>query len=224
MVAIIFPMHTPYRHHAEGSKASAFLSLMEGIQYLWSNKTIFSLVILSFIPALFIMPVMQILPSFTENVLHARAHIYGYLMAAFGVGGLLATLTMASIGGAIRSGKLGIMALFGASFFIILFSFSDLPWIAFLLLAAVGFFTMTFRVNNNTLVQTLVPDALRGRIMSLYQLDHALLPVSYALMGVCADIFSTPRAIAAVGLIGLLFVAVLMAGVKQMRDIRNLRV
>ena len=83
---------------------------------------------------------------------------------------------------------------------------------------------MIFRVNNNTLVQTLVPDALRGRIMSLYQLDHALLPLSYALMGVCADIFTAPRAIAAAGMVGLLFMAVLMAGARQMREIRNLPV
>ena len=124
----------------------------------------------------------------------------------------------------IRSGLLGIVALSCAAIFVILFSQSSLPWIAFLLLAAFGFSIMTFKVNNNTLVQTLAPDALRGRIMSIYQLDHALTPVSCSAIGVCADIFSAPTAMAAAGMLGLVLMVALMASVKQMRDLRKIRV
>ena len=68
----------------------------------------FGLMMLSFIPSLFVMPILQIMPVFTAEVLHAKANIYGYLMTSFGVGALLATLTMASFGSLIRSGWLGI--------------------------------------------------------------------------------------------------------------------
>jgi hypothetical protein len=66
------------------------------------------------------------------------------------------------------------------------------------------------------------PDALRGRIMSIYQLDHALTPLSYTLLGACADLFSAPAAMAASGLLGLVSVVVLMASVKQIRELRKL--
>jgi MFS family permease len=221
MVGIIFPMKVPYRDTTTASKASALGSLKEGIRYVWGDKTMFGLVILSFIPALFIMPLLHILPVFTAEVLHAKANIYGYLMASFGVGGLLATLIQASFGSNIRSGSLGIAALACSSFFLILFSLSSLPWVAFLLLAFIGFSMMTFRVNNNTLVLTLSPDELRGRVMSIYMMDHAFTPLASAALGACADIFSTPAALAAAGVLGLASMLMLMASIKQMRDLRN---
>jgi len=222
MVAVIFPMKVPYRDSMPASSTSALSSLKEGFQYVWGNKTMFGLIMLSFIPSLFVMPILQIMPAFTAEVLHAKANIYGYLMTSFGVGALLATLTMASFGSVIRSGWLGIVALSSSAIFVILFSQSTLLWVAFILLAAVGFFQLTFRVNNNTLVQTLAPDSLRGRVMSIYQLDHALIPLASSALGICADLFSTPIAIAASGILCLMVMGVLMASVKQMRDLRKL--
>jgi MFS family permease len=222
MVAVIFPMKVPYRDTLSASKTSAFRSLKEGFQYVWDDKTMFGLMMLSVIPSLFVMPILQIMPVFTAQVLHAQANIYGYLMTSFGVGALLATLTMASFGSLIRSGWLGITALSAAAIFVILFSQSTLLWVAFFLLAALGFFQLIFRVNNNTLVQTLVPDSLRGRVMAIYQMDHALMPLSSAALGICADIFSVPTAIAISGILCLAVIGVLMASVKQIRDLRKL--
>jgi MFS family permease len=221
MVATIIPMKTPFRDNTSDTKTSALQSLKEGIVYVWGNKTMFGLMILSFIPSLFVMPVLHILPVFTDAVLHAKANIYGYLVASFGVGGLLATLTLASFGNAIRSGWLGIMALTCAQFFVILFSQSSLPWVAFLSLSAIGFSMMTFRVNNNTLVQMLSPDQLRGRVMSIYHIDHALTPLASSVLGICADLFSAPTAMAAAGLVGLASMIVLMVSVKEIRDLRS---
>jgi len=222
MVAVIFPMKTPYRDTMSASESSALQSLKEGIHYVWGNNTMFGLMMLSFIPSLFVMPILQIMPAFTEEVLHAKADIYGYLMASFGVGALLATLTMASFGNVIRSGWLGITALLSAAVFVILFSQSTLLWAAFFLLAALGFSQLTFRVNNNTLVQMLAPDSLRGRVMAIYQIDHAVMPIASSALGVCADLFSVPTSMAASGILCLVVMGVLMASVKQIRDLRKL--
>ena len=81
---------------------------------------------------------------------------------------------------------------------------------------------MIFRVNNNTLVQTLAPDSLRGRVMAIYQIDHALMPLSSSALGVCADIFSVPASIAVSGVLCLVVIGVLMASVKKVRDLRKL--
>ncbi len=221
-VAIIFPMKVPYRDTLSASEESALRSLKEGIRYIWDDKTLFGLMMLSFIPALFVMPILQIMPAFTEEVLHAQANIYGYLITSYGVGALLATLTMASFGSMIRSGSLGIAALLASAVFVIFFSQSTWLWAAYILLAAMGFSVLIFRVNNNTLVQTLVPDALRGRVMSLYQIDHALMPLSSSALGVCADVFSVPTSMAVSGVLCLVVTGGLMAGVKQIRDLRKL--
>jgi MFS family permease len=140
-------------------------------------------------------------------------------MAAFGVGGLLVTLILATFGSTIRSGRLGMVALLCALFFVTLFSQTSLPWIAALLFATVGLFMMTFRVNNNTLVLTLAPDGLRGRVMSLYQVDHALTPLASSALGVCADIFSTSVAVMVSGILGLLVLALLITTTEEVRNL-----
>lgn len=222
MVAVIFPMKIPYRDVGAARKLSALASMKEGLQYVWGNKMIFGLVLLSFMPSMFVLPVLQILPAFTAEVLYSKADMYGYLMAAFGIGGFLATLAMASFGSMIRSGRLGILSLLSAALFVILFSRAADQRISMLLIGAIGFCHMTFRVNNNTMVQTLAPDALRGRVMAIYESDHAFIPFAYTLMGVCADIFSTPTAIAGSGIIGLVVMVTLIVSVKQIRDLRKL--
>jgi MFS family permease len=224
MVVIIFPMKVPYRDTASASDVSALRNLQEGIQYIWGNKTLLCLVILSFIPALFVIPTLQILPAFTDRVLHAQANVYGYLMAAFGLGGLLAAFTMASFGGIIRTGWLGIIALFSATFCVLLFSQSSQPWTAFVILPIIGFSMIIFRINNNTLVQMLAPDELRGRVMAFYQIDQALTPLGSTVLGACADIFSTTTAMAGSGILGLAVIFMIMASVKQMRALWRLSV
>jgi MFS family permease len=222
MVVVIFPMKAPFRDTLSAGKETALSSLKEGVHYVWSNKTVLGLMMLNFIPSLFVMPILQIMPAFTAEVLHAKANIYGYLMTSFGIGALLATLTMASFGNMVRSGWLGIVAMSSAAIFVILFSQSTNLWVAFSLLAALGFSQLIFRVNNNTLVQTLAPDSLRGRVMAIYQMDHALMPLSASALGVCADLFSVPTSIAVSGILCLAVMGVLMAGIKQIRDLRKL--
>jgi hypothetical protein len=219
---VIFPMKTPYRDTMAASQASALRCLKEGVQYVWGSKTLFGLIVISFIPSLFVMPILQIMPVFTEEVLHAKADVYGYLIASFGVGALLATLTMASFGNAIRSGRLGIASLSCAAVFVILFSQSTLLWTSYFILAALGFSQLAFRVNNNTLVQLLAPDSLRGRVMAIYQIDHAVMPLASFALGICADLCSAPSSIAASGILCLAVTAALMAGVKPIRDLRKL--
>jgi MFS family permease len=222
MVAVIFPMKVAYRDTASASQGSALGNLKEGIQYVWTNKTMLGLVTLSFIMSLFIMPVLQILPAFTEKILHGNADLFGYLMAAFGVGGFLGTLTIASFGSRIGRGLTSIVALSSAAIFFIILSRCNLPWIAFLVLVAAGFSQIFFNISNNTLVQTLAPDTLRGRVTSIYQLDHAIQPIAYFGLGVCVDIFSVPTSVAGSGIIALFLMAALIVGVKPIRDLRKL--
>lgn len=224
MVAIVFPMKVRYRDTVVLRRASAMGNLKDGFRYVVGEKTLLGLVMISYVPSLFVMPVIQQLPVFAEEVLHSGANVYGYLMSAFGVGGLLATLAMAYFGNTIRSGLLGIIALVLSSVIVVLFSMSGLMPLSLVLIGLLGLSQMMFRVNNNTLVQTIAPDEFRGRVMSIYQLDHALMPLASFILGVCAEVFSAPNAVAVSGLLSLAATVTLMVAIKPMRNVRRLRV
>ncbi|MDA8126614.1 MAG: MFS transporter [Deltaproteobacteria bacterium] len=224
MVAILFPMKVPHRVAGSTRKHSALASFKEGIRYVWNERTVLGLLMLSFIAAAFIIPILQILPVFTDKVLHAGADTYGYLVAAFGAGGLLATLIQASFGNRMCSGRLGITVLLAGCGFVVILAFSSHLWLSFALLAAIGFCQMTFRVNNNTLVLSLTPEELQGRVMSLYMVDHALTPFASAVLGVCADRFPVQTAMSASGILGMGMMAALWIGVRQVRELHTLRV
>lgn len=224
MVAIIMPMKLPYRTTGPVRKGSALSSLKEGVRYVWNDRTLLGLVALSFIPALFVVPIMQLLPVFTEKVLHAQADVFGYLMAAFGGGGLLATLIQASFGNRMNSGWLGMATLLGSFVLIILLAGSNHFWLALSLVAAIGFFMMAFRVVNNTFLLSLTPDDLQGRVMSIYMMDHALTPLASAILGGWADLASVQAAMLTASVLGLACMLALWVGVRQVRELTSLRV
>ncbi len=83
---------------------------------------------------------------------------------------------------------------------------------------------MLFRVNNNTLVQILSPDRLRGRITSIYLVDRAMIPFASFVLGAIADLFSVSVAIEFSGVVGLLSLIALMCFAKPVRDIPKIRI
>ncbi len=224
LVVILLPMKTPYRDTETKTEISLLKGLREGGHYIWNDKSLFALIILSFIPSFFVIPITQLLPAFTDLVLRSEANTYGYLMASFGIGGVLATLILASSRGSTRNGWLGIISLASATSFLILLSQARVPWIAFLLVPFIGLSMMLFRVNNNTLVQILSPDRLRGRITSIYLVDRAMIPFASFVLGAIADLFSVSVAIEFSGVVGLLSLIALMCFAKPVRDIPKIRI
>jgi MFS family permease len=109
-----------------------------------------------------------LLPIFAKNVLAGDARTLGMLSSAMGVGALMGALRLA-----FRKSVLGLgrqiawsAALFGLG--LIAFSFSSVLWLSMVLLAAAGFALMLGTASGNTIVQTIVDDTMRGRVMSFY--------------------------------------------------------
>jgi len=122
-------------------------------------------------------------------------------MGAAGVGALLGALTLA-----VRSGTKGLgrwvaicCAGFGAS--LMLFSLSRLFWLSVLLLLPVGYFIMLQMASSNTLIQVMVPDALRGRVMAVYSMMFmGLAPLGALMGGALSDRLGAPLTVAIGGL------------------------
>jgi MFS family permease len=169
VIACLLLMIVTPRPRAAG-KASGLERVLEGFRFVVHTGPIRALLLLLGLVSLTGMPYAVLMPIFADKILHSDARGLGLLMGSTGVGALAATLVMAArrevrgLGRWINYASTG----FGAS--LILFSFSrSLPLSVALLLPA-GFCMLIQMASSNTLIQTMVPDALRGRVMSVYSM------------------------------------------------------
>ena len=204
-VLMIFRLRTPF--HTPGNarqRGSAMSNMIEGLRYVWSGeRAFFQLMILSIIPNIILHPSWFLFPVFTTEVLHRDADVGGYLLAVTGVGGLLAALMMATFGFIFPKGKVVLGAAVGSSATLLVFAFSKWMALAFLFIAAMAFSQAVFRTARGTLIQTLAPDSLRGRMTSLQSFDRGFLVVASLGVGILSDVTSSSTAMAMIAVLGL---------------------
>ncbi len=155
--------------------ASPLENILEGFRYVRNTRPIRVLLLLLGLVSLVGMPYAVLMPVFAKQILHGGARELGILMGATGIGALLGALTLAA-----RSGLKGISVWINAAsagFGVSLIAFcatayflSNHFWLAALMLVPVGFSMMTQMACSNTLIQSMVPDRLRGRVMSVYSM------------------------------------------------------
>ncbi len=218
-IAMIFSLRTPYFQPGDARRrGSFFANLIEGMRYIWSGeRAIFQLMIVSVIPNIILHPVWFLFPVFTTDVLMRNADFGGYLLAVTGVGGFLAALFMASFGFVFTKGKVVLGAAVTSAITAILFAFSHWMALAFVVIAAMAFSQAVFRTTRGTLIQTLAPDRLRGRLTSLQSLDRGFLVVASLGVGLLSDATSPVTAIAIVGSLGLVLALVCAAVLGRVR-------
>ena len=109
-----------------------------------------------------------LMPVFARDILHGDSKTYGFLMAAIGVGAIIGAIFLASRRSVLGLGRIIVIAsgIFGIG--LISFSLSHVRWLSFLLLLIAGFGMMVHMASSNTILQTMVDDDKRGRVMSLY--------------------------------------------------------
>ncbi len=214
-VAMIIPLRTPF--HRPGNarqRGSALANMVEGLRYVWSGeRAFFQLMVLSVIPNIILQPAWFLFPVFTTEVLQRDADVGGYLLSITGVGGLMAALFIASFGFIFPKGRLVLAAAIVSSLMLVLFSFSKWMALAFVVIAAMAFSQSFFRTTRGTLIQTLAPDSLRGRLTSLQSIDRGFLVVASLGVGILSDVTTPSMAMTIIGVLGitlgLVFVAVL---------------
>jgi MFS family permease len=170
--------------------------LWGGVRYIARNRAPGSIVLLVSLSAFLAMPYYVLVPIFAKEVLGGGAGIYGGLMSAAGVGAVLGSLYAAS-GGAVRR-KGALLAAGSLSFPLLLFAFSlsrHYP-VSLLLLATIGFAFVIQNAPANSLLQSLVPDHLRGRVLAIYvSLFLGLLRVGGLVVGMIAEATSATVAL-----------------------------
>jgi len=192
--------------------------VQEGLQYLRQHTHLMVIIMMIAVSSLFGMSYNVLMPVFAKDILKVGARGLGFLMAGSGCGALVGAITVASS----TMMRPGATFLFGSilySVFLIAFSFSHVTWLSILLLVGVGWGMISQNVTANTLVQTTVPNELRGRMMSMYSLVFmGLMPVGNLIAGAIAQKMGAPFAVGLGGMIALscaLFVRWRFAEVKD---------
>jgi MFS family permease len=220
-VAMIFPLRTPFHRPGDArQRGSALANMVEGLRYIWSGeRAFFQLMILSAIPNIILHPAWFLFPVFTTEVLQRNADVGGYLLSVTGIGGLLAALFIASFGFIFPKGKVVLAAAIASSLTLILFAYSNWMALAFVVIAGMAFSQSLFRTTRGTLIQTLAPDSLRGRLTSLQSIDRGFLVVASLGVGILSDVTSPSTAMAIIGALGLtlaLVCCVMLGRVRQL--------
>ncbi|HEX9191595.1 MAG TPA: MFS transporter [Candidatus Deferrimicrobiaceae bacterium] len=179
--------------------------LLGGVRYIREHRVPRAVVILISLSALFAMPYHVLVPIFAKEILGRGAEGYGVLMSAAGVGAVLGSLFSASFYVANRKGAAITAGSLTFPFLLLAFAFCRSYAGAILILVAVGFAFVLQNAPANSLLQQLVPDQLRGRVMALYvSLFLGLMRVGSLLLGGLAAMTSAPVALAALSAAGLL--------------------
>jgi MFS family permease len=166
------------RTPVETRRVSPFEHIVEGFRFVWNTGPIRALLLLLGLVSLVAMPYSVLMPIFAAKILHGNARTLGVLMGATGVGALGGALTLAS-----RSGVKGL-----GRWIAILFSLSRWYLLSVALLVPVGFAMMVQMASSNTLIQAMVPDRLRGRVMAVYSMMFmGMAPIGALLSGWSAD-------------------------------------
>ncbi len=184
-------------HAYRASEASPIAHILEGFRFARDTKPIRAILLLLGLVSLVAMPYTVLMPVFADKILHGGARGLGILMGMTGVGALLGALTLASRTGVHGLGRWVAFSCgaFGVS--LILFSLSRNFVLSAALLLPVGFFVMLQMSSSNTLIQAMVPDELRGRVMSLYSMMFmGMAPFGALFGGAMADRVGAPVAVA----------------------------
>jgi MFS family permease len=181
------------RKEAKRKASNVWHGLREGFRYASGFEPIWAILRMLALISLMGMPYVVLMPIFAKDILQGGPDAFGFLMGSTGVGALGGALFLASRKSVLGLGRMIPIAasIFGCG--LIAFSFSNVLWISMLLMLAAGFGQMVQMASSNTLLQTIVEDDKRGRVMSFYAMSlMGLTPIGSLFAGFLASKIGAP--------------------------------
>lgn len=174
--------------------------IAEGFQYARRTRPVRDLLLLVGVISLAGVPYTVLMPIFADQILRGGAWGLGILMGATGIGAVLGALALASRTGVRGLGRVAAYSAAGFGSSLVVFAFSRNFTFSLIILIPVGFTLMTQMACANTLIQSMVPDRLRGRMMSLYSMMFmGMSPIGALAAGAAANWLGAPWAVAVGG-------------------------
>lgn len=173
---------------AQHDRPSAIRAIVEGFRYIRAEQLVMTLVISVFVITIFGFGLITLIPAWAVTILHGDATTNGLLLSARGVGAVIGGLLIASMGSRKFRGKMWSVNSFILPLALAGFALSTWLPVSMFILAVMGFSLIAVLNNSNAMVQSLVPDALRGRVMAIYSLMlMGGTPIGSLLVGLMAE-------------------------------------
>jgi MFS family permease len=189
---------------------SAWSQLAAGYRYIARNRQIAALMLMNLVPNVLGMSYVLMAPAYVSDVLNEGATTLGYLLAVNGIGSFIGTFTVARFHQFRRRGAwiLRTLAVFGT--LLIVFGLTSNLWVALASIFLLGLTYGFVAALNDTLIQLLVDEAYRGRVMSVFAMIVGLAPGSALLVGWIATMTGIGWAIAIIGIAMLVYLPFLI--------------
>jgi MFS family permease len=194
-------------------------SMLDGISYARTHRDVLLLVVMAALPSLLVYPYVQFIPVFAHDVLHVGSVGFGFLASAVGYGSIVGALIAANLTRLQKRGQILVWTTFVYMALVTAFALSNLYALSFALLVVAGIANSIYLMFNQVMVQLIVHDEYRGRVLSLYVMTSGITPFSALLMGALINVFGAQITVAC--FTGLASAIVLVIGItsKRLRQI-----
>ena len=173
------------------------------------------LVVMAGLPSLLVDPYVQFIPVFAKDVLHVGSFGFGFLASAVGYGSIIGALIAANLTQIKKRGQILVWTTFIYMALVTGFALSNMYALSFALLVVAGIANSIYLMFNQVMVQLVVHDEYRGRVMSLYVMTSGITPFSALLMGALINAFGAQVTVAC--FTGLASAIVLVIGITSNR-------
>src|SRR5579864_6834635 len=181
------------RYLPEKTTESIFGSLKQGIKFVRKQGSMEALIVLAFCMTALSMPMRTYIPVFVKDIFHRGPETYGNLLSAMGIGSICGSLMVAGLGNIRRKGRFAVIGLICMGAAIAGFALSKTLPLSYTMLVVVGASMMSVFAMVTSLVQLITTDAMRGRVMSVYNCAfRGGMPMGNLLSGWLVPMFTAP--------------------------------
>jgi MFS family permease len=194
--------------------------LRGGLSYVRHEGPLLGLTVVAFLTTFLGMPLMTLLPVIVQKVYHLGVAQYTWMMAFQAGGAVVGALIVAWVGRFRRMGSVALIVQAGLGAVIVLFAWSRTPMISYALLFLAGLGQIVVFSLANSIVQLIVPNEMRGRVMSIYMVSfRGGMPLGSLTAGALANLYSAPAVLAVNGVLLMVVGVVVLATYKKLRAI-----
>jgi MFS family permease len=206
--------------HSVGDRRALWRDLLEGFAYVRHRPRVFSLLMMSSVNSLFGAPYFALIPIYARDVFHQGATGLAWLMGTAGAGAFCGAALLTVLGDFRRKGWVVLGGSLAFGIFVMAFALSTRLMLSYLFLFGLGFALVTSVAVVNTLLQKLVTDQMRGRVMSMFILSFmGTMPIGNIIAGSASHRFGVPHTLAAGGLVIALFAITMMISNQRLREL-----
>ena len=220
-VSVIMTVLMDYQGKPHQESKSPIKDTIEAFEFLKQEKLLLGLLVLGFVPLTFGFSVTFLAPVFNHEALAGNASTLSLLLSATGIGALVGSLFLARLGNIKEKGKLMFRTGYLWAISICLFSTARTIETALILISLTGLFGAIIGSLNMGLTQLLVPDHIRGRVMSIMMMTHSFMPIGLIPVSSIAENYGITSAIMLSGTLVGLSLAVIRLWLPELNSIKD---